>query len=175
MAKQATGTITQTELGFELVVSRTVSLNLAEAWRYVSEPALTALWFGSWQGDGRPGGVIDVFMGFEGDEVPASVMTVLACEAPELLTVQGAAESGGWKISMRLAALASNGQHTRTVVSLVHHLDDTDGVGDIGPGWEYYMDLFAAAAAGQRVAGDAAPAFDEYYPALSAHFTDQVQ
>ena len=55
-----------------------------------------------------------------------------------------------------------------TELSLVRHLDGTDGtdgVGELGPGWEYCLDLLVAAR-------EDAPAvsFDDYYPAMKPYF-----
>ena len=52
-----------------------------------------------------------------------------------------------------------------TELRFTHHLDSTEGVGEIGPGWEYYLDLLVAAREG-------APAveFDDYYPAMKPYY-----
>jgi hypothetical protein len=40
---------------------------------------------------------------------------------------------------------------------------------DIGPGWEYYLDMLTAAHNGQPL-----PSFGDYYPSQSAWFADQL-
>ena len=47
----------------------------------------------------------------------------------------------------------------------MHHLDTTDGVGEMGPGWEYYLDMLVAARDGSPT-----PSFDDYYPAMKPYF-----
>jgi hypothetical protein len=48
-----------------------------------------------------------------------------------------------------------------------HHLDEKTNVGDVGPGWEYYLDALIAS----RVSG-AMPVWDDYYPAQKACYQD---
>jgi hypothetical protein len=45
-----------------------------------------------------------------------------------------------------------------------------DGVGEIGPGWEYYLDLLVAATEETE-----RPGFDQYYPALRGAYLSQLQ
>lgn len=52
-----------------------------------------------------------------------------------------------------------------TEVQLVHHLPGAEGLGGIGPGWEYYLDLLVAARDGSPQGS-----FDDYYPALKADY-----
>jgi len=47
-------------------------------------------------------------------------------------------------------------------------LTGTEGVGEVGPGWEYYLDALVASRDGQP-----APDFDDYYPAMKEHFEAQ--
>ncbi|HEY9557063.1 MAG TPA: hypothetical protein VIR58_10025 [Acidimicrobiales bacterium] len=56
-----------------------------------------------------------------------------------------------------------------TELTLVHHLDADANPADVGPGWEYYLDMLVAS----REPGSDRPDFDDYYPAQSAHFTAQ--
>ena len=52
-----------------------------------------------------------------------------------------------------------------TELQLVHHLDPADDVGAYGPGWEYYLDMLAAARDGLPP-----PSFDDYYPAMKPYY-----
>ena len=53
---------------------------------------------------------------------------------------------------------------TRCCASCTTSMGDSD-VGDIGPGWEYYLDLLVAATEGTESAE-----FDQYYPALREQY-----
>ncbi|RLL67897.1 SRPBCC family protein [Streptomyces sp. Z26] len=52
-----------------------------------------------------------------------------------------------------------------TELRLVHHRPSADGVGEIGPGWEFYLDLLVASRAHAPL-----PDFTAYYPAQRAYF-----
>ena len=47
-------------------------------------------------------------------------------------------------------------------------LTGTENVGEVGPGWEYYLDMLVASRDGQQ-----APDFGDYYPAMKEHFEAQ--
>lgn len=72
-------------------------------------------------------------------------------------------DAGEW----RMEALLRPAERQATELRLVHHLTGTAGVEEIGPGWEYYLDMLAAA-----VAGTERPAFGDYYPAQRTYFAD---
>ncbi|MFC9606869.1 hypothetical protein ACFTTN_25835 [Streptomyces niveus] len=50
-------------------------------------------------------------------------------------------------------------------VDLIQHRDTEAGLGDIGPGWEYYLDMLGAS-----LDGTPRPVFEDYYPAQKAYF-----
>jgi hypothetical protein len=97
-------------------------------------------------------------MGFE-DQAPWFDVRIDACDPPRRLAVS-MGESGNWRIELLLS-------HTDglTELRLVHHLDTTDGIGEMGPGWEYYLDMLVAARDGLPT-----PSFDDYYPAMKPYF-----
>ena len=71
-------------------------------------------------------------------------MTIDACEPPHRLALSAANEHGGWHMDMLLTETGGV-----TELRFTHHLSDTDGVGEIGPGWEYYLDALVASRDGQ--------------------------
>ena len=104
-------------------------------------------------------------MVFEGDDAPASEMLIERCEPPSLLLVSSVQEHGTMRLEARLVERAG-----ATELTLVQHLDDLDAVGEMGPGWEYYLDRLVAALSGQEVA---AIDFErDYHPAMSGHYRD---
>lgn len=56
-----------------------------------------------------------------------------------------------------------------TTLTFVHHLTDATSVGDIGPGWEYYLDMLIASRGGNPL-----PSFGDYYPAQREYFVEQL-
>ena len=87
----------------------------------------------------------------------------MRCEPPRRLAVSSADEHGGWHLEMELAE--SPGV---TELRFTHHLTGTDGVGEVGPGWEFYLDLMVASR--DRLP---TPVWGDYYPAMKAHFEAQ--
>ncbi|WP_449283196.1 SRPBCC family protein [Leucobacter sp.] len=161
---EATGKLVRTERGVDLVLVRSLALPVDEAWAYLTESELTEQWFGPWEGDGRAGGAVRVRMRFE-DHEPAISIRIIACEALERLVLKADDEVGGWHMELRLEEDGDD-----ALLTLVHHLDDdgVDGVGEIGPGWEYYLDLLIAATEGTE-----RPGFDQYYPSLREAYLSQ--
>jgi hypothetical protein len=92
-------------------------------------------------------------------------LTIDACEPPRRLALSSMNEHGGWHLDLVLAE--SDGV---TVLRFTQHLTDADSVGEVGPGWEYYLDVLVASRDGGPV-----PDFNDYYPAMKQHFEAQRQ
>jgi uncharacterized protein YndB with AHSA1/START domain len=157
MINQPSGRLVRTGDGTELVVSRTFRAAIADVWASVTESDRTARWFGAWKGDAAPGRMIKVQMGFE-EQAPWLDKRIDVCEPPRRLVLSN--EDGSMRIELRLAYADG-----LTELQLVHHLDPGDEVGDYGPGWEYYLDMLAAARD-----DTATPSFDDYYPAMKPYY-----
>ncbi|MGV8871833.1 MAG: SRPBCC family protein [Rhodococcus sp. (in: high G+C Gram-positive bacteria)] len=157
MAPTPTGTLRRTDTGFALELSRTIDGPCEDVWAGLTESSRTALWFGPWERISD--NTIRVTMAFE-EGAPASDMIIDACEPPRLLAVRMTGE-GEWPLEVRLAEKGPN-----TVLVLVHGCSSTDGLGDIGPGWEYYLDMFVAARNDTPP-----PSFDAYYPAQQEYYS----
>lgn len=158
MSVEASGRVVTGERGPVLVLVRSLALPAEETWAHLTESELTEQWFGPWEGDARPGGAVRVRMRFE-DHEPAIGVRIDACEAPERLVLHAEEEVGGWHLELRVE---EDGEDD-SLLTFMHHLSDADlaQVGEIGPGWEYYLDLLVAATEGTE-----RPGFDQYYPAL---------
>jgi uncharacterized protein YndB with AHSA1/START domain len=148
--------------GCDLVVQRTLGSPPAEVWATLTEPDHTARWFGIWKGESGEGRVVHLRSGFE-DGMPWSDVLIRTCRPSEQLDVEFLEGDDHWLIDVALTAVPVG-----TRVTLTHHLSDPAGIGDIGPGWEYYLDMFVAAHTGAPL-----PSFDDYHPAQSAYFTGQ--
>jgi hypothetical protein len=74
-------------------------------------------------------------------------------------------ENGTWHLDL---VLAESGGVTE--LRFTQHMTDPADVGQVGPGWEYYLDALVAARDGQPM-----PTFDDYYPSMKEHFEAQRQ
>ena len=90
-------------------------------------------------------------------------MIIDACEPPRRLAISSGGEHGGWHLELVLVESAGV-----TELRFTQHLTGTEGVGEVGPGWEYYLDALVASRD-----GGPAPDFDDYYPAMKEHFESQ--
>ena len=87
-------------------------------------------------------------------------MLIEACEPPERLVVSTVDEHGNWRLEARFSEAGGD-----TELAFIHHLSSDTPIGEVGPGWEYYLDMLVASRDGGPT-----PKFDEYYPAQKAYF-----
>lgn len=161
---EATGRLERTERGVDLVLVRSLSLSAEEAWAYLTESEFTEMWFGPWEGDARAGGSVRIRMRFEAGEPPIAAR-IAGCVPPGTdghgrLELHTSDEYGDWRLTLEVAEDGGSD----SLVTFTHHLDDASGVGEIGPGWEYYLDLLVAATEGAEE-----PMFHDYEPLGEAY------
>ena len=163
MTDLPTGRLFPAEAGTDLVLRRTFRAPIEDVWASVTEPERTARWFGAWEGDAAPGRTIKVQMAYE-EQAPWFDVLIEACDPPRRLAVSMTEESGATRVELLLS-------HTdgRTELRLVHHLDNADAAGEMGPGWEYYLDMLIASREGKPL-----PTFDDYYPAQQEYYEKLV-
>jgi uncharacterized protein YndB with AHSA1/START domain len=154
-----TGRLFRTDTGSDLVLTRTFRALADDVWASLTEPERTARWFGPWEGEARPGSTVKVQMVFEEQE-PWVDVRIEACDPPQRLSLSMADEAGSWRMELVLSEVDGV-----TELRLVHHLDTEEGLGEVGPGWEYYLDMLLASRTGKPL-----PSFDDYYPSQKAHF-----
>ncbi|MEV0329312.1 SRPBCC family protein [Micromonospora echinospora] len=159
MNRLPVGRLFRMDAGSDLVLTRAFRAPMKDVWASLTEPERTARWFGPWEGDPGPGRTIRVQMAYEEGE-PWCDMLIEACEPPRRLAVATVDEQGSWRLEMLLAEVDGV-----TELRLVHHLVTEEAVGEVGPGWEYYLDLLVAARD-----GTAGPDFDDYYPAMKPYY-----
>ncbi len=157
------GRLIRTPAGRDLVLTRTFRAPIEDVWASITESDRTGRWFGSWTGEPGPGRTIQVTMGFEAGTEPQP-MKIEACDAPRHLALTSQSEHGNWHLEADLT-------HTAGVTELrfTHHLEDGMNAGDMGPGWEYYLDMLVASREGAAL-----PAWDDYYPAKKAYYEEQA-
>jgi uncharacterized protein YndB with AHSA1/START domain len=161
MNRRPTGELFRTGAGSDLVLTRTFRAPAEDVWASVTESDRTARWFGPWEGDAAPGRTIKVQMAYE-EQAPWIDMQIDACDPPRRLALSTSDESGTWRLELLLSE--ANGS---TQLRFVQHLDTEEQLGEIGPGWEYYLDMLVAARDDTPQ-----PDFDTYYPAMRDYFVD---
>lgn len=146
--------------GNDLIVTRTFRAPIDDVWTSVTRSESTARWYGPWEpvpGDDRK---IRLQMAFE-EGKPWLDGTIERCDPPHQLTLRTKSAYGEKVLSLRLTEAAGV-----TTLELVHHDVNRKAMGELGPGWEYYLDMLVAAREGAPL-----PAFEAYYPAQKAYFT----
>lgn len=154
------GRLLTTALGRDLVIPRTFRAPIEDVWASLTEPERTARWFCTWSGEAAPGRTITFRLVME-DGQPEGQMTIDACEPPRHLAVSAVDEYGTWRLEASLTE-----HHGITELEFVQHLDDAANIGEVGPGWEYYLDLLVASRDHQAPT----PRFDDYFPAQRDYY-----
>lgn len=149
--------------GNNLILTRTFRASIDDVWTSVTKSEDTALWFGSWVGDAGPGKVVRLQLVHEKGQPWTNVM-IEECEAPRRLVVTMKDDHGDWRIELTLTQTDD-----ATELRFVQPLSDRKLAGDVGPGWEYYLDMLVAAREGRGL-----PSFDDYYPSQKAHYLEGV-
>lgn len=147
--------------GNDLILTRIFRASIDDVWTSVTKSENTARWFGRWEGDAAPGKIIRVQLLHEKGQPWANVM-IEECEAPRRLVISMKDDHGEWRIEL---ALTQTGDTTE--LHFVQPLSDRKLAGDVGPGWEYYLDMLVAAREGKPL-----PSFGDYYPAQKAHYLE---
>lgn len=159
MSPAPTGRLLRTPEGRDLVIVRTFRAPIQDVWASITEPERTARWFGGWTGEPGPGRTIRYTMGFE-EGAPEGEMVIEACEPPRHLAVTIPYGDAGWRLEARLTE--SDGS---TELRFSQRVDAGVNVGDVGPGWEYYLDNLVASRTGGPL-----PSFNDYYPAQKEYY-----
>ena len=158
-----TGRLVPTPQGVDIVLTRSIRGPISDVWASVTESERTARWFGRWEGDPQPGGMIRVQMGFEEGDAWSDAR-IDACDPPSHLALSTSDAAGEWHLEITLEA-----QGDTTELTFTHHRDNSDGAGEIGPGWEYYLDNLIASRESEPL-----PDFNDYFPALQDHYVRQI-
>ncbi|QQP95314.1 SRPBCC family protein [Lysobacter enzymogenes] len=146
--------------GNDLIIVRSFSASVDEVWASITQSEKTALWFGRWEGEAGPGKTVRLQMLHEKGQ-PWSDLKIEECAAPHRLVVTMKDDYGDWRIELTLTQAGSG-----TQLRFVQVLSDRAMAGEVGPGWEYYLDMLVAAREGKPL-----PSFDDYYPAQKAHYS----
>jgi uncharacterized protein YndB with AHSA1/START domain len=153
MSPKPTGHVQRTALGADLIIKRQFRAAIEDVWQSITHPESTARWIGTWSGEPGEGNTVRLQMGFE-QGAPTSNVLIETCKPPERLVVSARDDHGEWHLELTLTHAAGT-----TELTFVQHLADPSLAGDVGPGWEYYLDMLVAARSGQP-----RPEFSDYYP-----------
>ena len=149
--------------GNDLILTRRFRAPIEDVWTSVTVSEHTARWFGPWERKPDSDTAIRIQMAQE-QGAPWINGEIVACDPPrrlELLT------TGIYSQKRLEITLAQHGDTTE--MTFVHHLTDHKMIGEVGPGWEYYLDMLVAARE-----GGATPTFEQYYPAQKPYYLDSA-
>jgi hypothetical protein len=91
---------------------------------------------------------------------PTESLEVLECDPLRRFVVQQGTGDQVWRLRISLAETDAG-----TTVFLGHRLDNARLAGEVGPGWEWYLDRLVAAVGGSQM-----PDFADYYPQQRPYF-----
>ncbi len=151
-----------------LVFERRFAAPIDDVWAAVTEPERLVRWIGTWTGD-PASGEIAFRMTAEGDDVPEETILIDVCHEPTRLVMRSARPDDHellwtWHLDLRESA-------SGTTLTFAQEAVDPTLAESVGPGWDYYLDRMVAAETG---ADPAAVDFDDYYPALAAHYRAEL-
>ncbi|MGH3939364.1 MAG: SRPBCC family protein [Pseudonocardiaceae bacterium] len=145
-----------------LVFRRLLPYPIQQVWSAVTDSDRLVRWFGSYQGVGVVGGTLALTMTAEEDAGgEPSTVHILECEPPRRLMVDlPETETRSWRIALTLSREADG-----TVLLFEQTVPSEMNMGDVGPGWHWYLDRLAASLADAPM-----PNWNDYYPALSSAY-----
>lgn len=160
------GRITRSDDGsYQLTITRIFAgATVEDLWASLTESERTARWYGAWRGKPGAGETIEVQMAYE-EGAPWFPMTIERCDPPHTLAISSSDSHGSW-----LMEVSIRGSATAVILELIQHKLDPEMAGDVGPGWEYYLDMLVASRDNA-----AQPSFDDYYPQQAEYYRNQVK
>ncbi len=130
-------------------------------WASITESDRLARWFGSFTGDARQGGSVQLVMTAPEDAGgPPSTVHIEECEPLRRLRIRVDQDGEPWVIAVELAPSPDG-----TVLDFRQVLPPGFSPSGAGPGWHWYLDRLGA-----DLAGQAFPAWPDY-EALAGRYT----
>jgi uncharacterized protein YndB with AHSA1/START domain len=164
MSPKPTGRVTWLGNRADLTLERHFTAPIGDVWSSLTDPESMSRWIGTYSGETGPGKTVQFRMLFEQGDAVSNVL-IEVCEPPRRLVVSAKDEHGNWHLELRLNSVGDT-----TTLTFIQHLEDPKLAGDVGPGWEYYLDMLVAARAGSPL-----PSFADYYPAQRDYYSDQAK
>ena len=161
-APAPTGRIEERDGEHVLVQTREFRAPIEDVWAAVTEPERLARWIGTWTGDPTTGRVTFA-MTFEGQE-EGDAMVIRVCEPPHRLHVSTQVGDELWPLELDLS-------HENGVTTLTFRQPGVtrEQVGNVAPGWDYYLDRLVDAESG---ADPSLRSWEDYLP-TGSHYTEQ--
>lgn len=153
------GRVADGPLGREIQLTRQFRAPIHAVWAAMTESERLERWIGRWEGGPRTGRV-DFYMTAESEDPPAEEYRIEVCEPPHRFAGTTAVGDDQWRLRFELSEQAG-------VTTLLFAQAVVEDIGDVGPGWEYYLDRLVAALAGGDVA---AVQWDAYFPTMKAYY-----
>jgi uncharacterized protein YndB with AHSA1/START domain len=161
--REPTGSLVQGPEGPTLQIQRTLDHSPEDVWSYLADPELLR-WYGTYTGDPESGSVQLAMV--EAPDHPGECV-IEVCERPSRLHVTLSDPNGeAWRLRVSLDAAAGGPGTDLVFRQPVAGFESM--VGEIGPGWEYYLDRLTVALRGGDV--DAVD-FADFYPGQKEHYT----
>jgi uncharacterized protein YndB with AHSA1/START domain len=147
--------------GNDLILTRSFRAPIEDVWTSITDPTSTARWFATWEGDPSEGKIRWKMTFEKGDKWTDVVID--RCDRPNTLAVTSQGMFA-WTLEVRLKQTGDT-----TTMTFVHRQIDKKMIGEVGPGWEYYLDNLVAFRDNAKL-----PAWDDYYPAQKDYYLAQA-
>lgn len=160
-APSPTGQSVVTTDGVLIYLNRDLVSTPQEVWNFLTDSKKLGAWYGTFTGDPATG---EVRMSFVDNPDNPGRVRIDDCQPSQRLAVTLVDAPGSdWVLALSLEAAGAG-----TKLSFTHTLADAAGAGDIGPGWEYYLDRLTAALAGDD---PGSVAWEEFHPSMVEHYS----
>lgn len=124
----------------DLVLVRTFTAPIDDVWASITESDRLGRWYGTWTGDPADGYVMLSMTAEPGaEDLPAFRHDIEVCEPPRALAVRSVDDHGTWQLSAHLDEVDGV-----TTLEFRQREIDLGAVGEVGPGWEWYLDRLVA-------------------------------
>lgn len=160
--KQPTGQSLATTDGALIQISRSITHPVSKVWEFLTESDQLGRWYGTFTGEPGSG---EVELSFVESPDQVGKVRIDDCSSNERLAVTLLDAPGGeWTLAVALEA----NDEENTALTFTQTLADFSETGDIGPGWEYYLDRLEAVLSGE----DAGTVdWEQFHPAMVQHYS----
>ncbi len=153
--------------GVRLEFTREHAVPVEDLWSAVTEPDRLARWIGTWTGEAKEGATVQFQMLHEAEPGAPEPVTIATCDPPHRHVVEWQMPGDQqWRVELTLTPTPAGSR-----LLFVQRLTSIDGVADIGPGWQWYLDKLAAALGEGPEPGE----WDPYLASVRETYVAQVR